>query len=205
MEGTSVVENAVQNCNKHRKLSTFISLILRHKPEVIGIELDSHGWADVNELIHKINFSGKNKWYIDPQDLDEIVEGDEKQRYSYNADKTKIRANQGHSVHVDLELNPLEPPCILFHGTSIENLKKIAKTGICKMSRQYVHLSSDIETAIKVGSRHGTPVVITISSFAMYNDDIPFYLSENDVWLTEHVPVEYCFMRVEDALLLSKS
>ena len=140
--------------------SRFISLILRHKPEVIGITLDEHGWADVDDMIAGINQSGKYK--IDRDILDEIVRTDEKQRYSYNEDHTLIRANQGHSIPVDVELEKVEPPELLYHGTGEKFTVSIDKQGLIPKSRLYVHLSPDEETAVKVGRRHGKPVIYLV-------------------------------------------
>lgn len=171
------------------RLSKFISLVLRHKPDAAGIKLDSHGWADVEELIRGINQTGRK---IDMTVLEEIVRMDEKQRYSFNEDRTKIRANQGHSIPVDVELKKAVPPEFLYHGTADRFEDRIKKEGLKPMSRLYVHLSKDIDTALKVGRRHGgRPVIFRIHSGYMYKNDIPFYLSENGVWLTKKVPPEY--------------
>lgn len=165
-------------------LSKYISLILRHKPETIGITLDEHGWADVSELLERLPCT--------MEVLEDIVKTDSKGRYSFNGDKTLIRANQGHSIHVDVELKECVPPEYLFHGTSEKNYEKICKTGAIKpMSRLYVHLSKDIETAVKVGRRHGSEYVIKINTKKMYNEGYKFYLSENGVWLTKEVAYEY--------------
>ena len=170
------------------KLSKFISLILKHKPEEIGIQLDEYGWAKVDELLNGINKSGRK---IDLNVLEEIVITDEKKRYSFNEDKTKIRANQGHSIPVNVELKKTKPPEYLYHGTADRFLDSIIKDGIKSMSRLYVHLSKDVETAKNVGKRHGKPVVLKVHSGEMYRDGIKFYLSENGVWLTEKVDVKY--------------
>ena len=170
------------------KLSVFISLVLRHKPEATRITLDEHGWANVDELINGINNTGRK---IDMTMLEEIVKTDNKQRYSFNEDKTLIRANQGHSIPVDVELKEQEPPELLYHGTADRFVKSIMKEGLKPMSRLYVHLSKDIETAKKVGKRHGNPVVLKIHSEQMKRDGGKFYLSENGVWLTKKVDVEY--------------
>ena len=170
------------------KLSKFISLILRHKPEEIGITLDDFGWAKVEDLINGINKSGKK---IDMEILEEIVRTDNKQRYSFNEDKTKIRANQGHSIPVKVDLKELEPPETLYHGTATKSLKGIQKQGIKSMSRLYVHLSKDFETAKQVGTRHGECVILVINAKRMYEDGIKFYLSENGVWLTEYIDTKY--------------
>lgn len=174
---------------KHKSLSKFLSLILRHKPEVINITLDKHGWANVNELINNIN--SKSNYKIDMQILEEIIETDNKMRYSFNEDKTLIRANQGHSIKVDVELNEEVPPEILYHGTAEKYVESIDKEGLVPKSRLYVHLSKDSDTATKVGSRHGKPVVYRIDSAKMHMDGFKFYISENGVWLTKEVPVQY--------------
>lgn len=170
------------------KLSVFISLVLRHKPDAAGIVLDEHGWANVEELLVGINETGRK---IDMDILEEIVATDNKQRYSFNQDKTMIRANQGHSIPVDVELKEQEPPEFLYHGTATRFLDAILNDGLKPMSRLYVHLSTDIETALKVGKRHGDPVVLEIYSGDMYKDGHKFYLSENGVWLTKKVDVKY--------------
>lgn len=170
------------------KLGKFISLILRHHPETIHLKLDEQGWADLEQLINGINQYGLS---IDRTILDRIVTQNDKQRYSYNEDKTKIRANQGHSISVNLELTSVVPPDILYHGTASRFTGSIFQEGITKQSRQYVHLSSDYKTALSVGSRHGTPVVLKIYASRMYQDGYSFYLSENHVWLTPYIPVKY--------------
>ncbi len=168
-------------------ISKFMSLILRHKPEVIGISLDEHGWANVDELIAGI---AKTKDF-DMDILEEIVYTDNKQRYSFNEDKTLIRANQGHSVSVDVELQKLAPPKYLYHGTGEKYRAAIDSEGLKSKSRLYVHLSADIDTAIKVGSRHGKPVVYRVRTGAMQKDGYDFYKSVNGVWLTKEVPTKY--------------
>lgn len=178
---------------KKDKLSVFISLVLRHKPDAAGIALDEHGWADVDELIAGINSTGRK---IDMAILEEIVATDEKGRYNFNEDKSLIRANQGHSVQVDVELKEQEPPEFLYHGTAEGFLGNILTEGLKPMSRLYVHLSSDKETAAKVGKRHGNPVVLKVYSGEMFREGIRFFLSENGVWLTKDVPgkyIETCF------------
>ena len=167
--------------------SKFLSLILRHKPETIGISLDEHGWANVDELIAGIAKSHEFNMDI----LTEIVRTDEKQRYSFNEDKTLIRANQGHSVPVDLEFEAVEPPEELWHGTGEKYVSSIDVQGLIAKSRLYVHLSGDEETAVKVGSRHGKPVLYIVKSGQMFRDGYEFYRSVNGVWLTKEVPVNY--------------
>ncbi len=173
---------------KFDKLSVFISLVLRHHPETIGIELDEHGWANVEELLCGINNSGRT---IDMEILEEIVRADKKQRYSFNEDKTLIRANQGHSIPVDVELEEMQPPQVLYHGTASRFLDSIMQEGLKPMSRLYVHLSSDIETAKVVGARHGSPVILKINTSQMHEDGVKFYLSKNGVWLTKNISTKY--------------
>ena len=169
------------------EVGKFIALILRHKPEVIGISLDDHGWANVDELIEGISKTHR----IDRELLEEIVATDNKQRYSFNEDHTLIRANQGHSIPVDVELEEVVPPEILYHGTGDKYTASIDEQGLIPKSRLYVHLSGDYDTAVNVGSRHGKPVVYKVKSGEMHRDGITFYRSVNGVWLTKAVPVRY--------------
>ncbi|MBR0540840.1 MAG: RNA 2'-phosphotransferase [Clostridia bacterium] len=169
------------------EISKFIALILRHKPETIGISLDEHGWANVSELVEGIN----RQQPFTMTDLEEIVKTDNKQRYSFNEDKTLIRANQGHSVPVDVELPEKEPPEFLWHGTGEKYTESIDKIGLIPKSRLYVHLSGDLETAKIVGKRHGKLVVYKVKSGEMAKDGFVFYQSVNGVWLTKEVPVKY--------------
>ena len=149
--------------------------------------MDEHGWANVDELI-----AGVSKTHpIDMDVLEQIVREDEKQRYSFNEDKTLIRANQGHSIPVDVELEEKEPPEFLYHGTGEKYMSSIDAQGLIPKSRLYVHLSFDEETAIKVGQRHGKPVIYTVKSGEMYKDGYKFFCSVNGVWLTKEVPVKY--------------
>lgn len=172
-----------------RETSKFISLILRHKPEAIGISLDEHGWAEVPALIDGINASGGH--HLDMAMLEEIVRTDEKQRYSFNEDHSLIRANQGHSIPVDVELEKKDPPAVLYHGTGEKFVSSIDAQGLLPKSRLYVHLSADIETARKVGQRHGKPVIYLVDCTAMVKDGYAFFISANGVWLTKAVPVKY--------------
>ena len=169
--------------NNLTKTSKFISLILRHKPETIGIELDEHGWANVHELLKGVN--------IDMATLEEIVKKDEKERYSFNEDKTKIRANQGHSVNVDVELQEKIPPDILYHGTGEKYVDSINRIGLIPKTRLYVHMTEDLVLAKKTGERHGKPVIYEIDAKAMAKDGIKFYKSINNVWLTKKVDTIY--------------
>ena len=177
-----------------KNTSKYLSLILRHKPETIGITLDEHGWAKVDDLIAGIAKTHSCNMKI----LEEIVDTDEKQRYSFNEDKTLIRAHQGHSIAVDVELEEAAPPKELWHGTGEKYTASIEAQGLIPKSRLYVHLSKDRETAVKVGRRHGKPVLYRIKSGEMRADGYSFFLSKNGVWLTKEVPVRY-LKRVADA------
>jgi putative RNA 2'-phosphotransferase len=176
------------NEQQKKRISKFLSLILRHQPETISLKLDQNGWANIDELMEK---SSKNKMDFTLKELDEVVETNDKKRFIFNQDKTKIRANQGHSVDIDLALKPQQPPEFLYHGTAQAHIDSILEKGIEKRSRQHVHLSSDKETAEKVGMRHGKPVILTIRTGKMAEDGILFYLSENNVWLTDFVDAKY--------------
>lgn len=169
-------------------ISRFLSLILRHKPETIGIKLDKNGWADVEELIEKVN---KQKQNLDIDILKHIVDTNSKKRFIFSSDLKKIRANQGHSINVDLGLKIEVPPFILYHGTSDDNFDSIMKNGLEKRNRQHVHLSKDIDTAVNVGRRHGKVIVFEVSARKMHTDGFKFFLSENGVWLTDNVPSKY--------------
>ena len=169
------------------KVSKYISLILRHKPETIGITLDEHGWANVKDLINGANKTHK----LDMKMLEEIVATDDKQRYAFNEDKTLIRANQGHSINVDVELEELRPPEYLWHGTGTKYVESIRATGLIPKSRLYVHMSESYMTAVQTGARHGKPMVFCVKAEDMYKDGYKFYKSANGVWLTKFVPIEY--------------
>ncbi|QNF32161.1 RNA 2'-phosphotransferase [Adhaeribacter swui] len=170
------------------RISKFLSLVLRHRPEKIGISLDENGWTDVTTLIQQVN---KNGVPLSREVLKLVVETNSKKRFAFNADKTKIRASQGHSVNVNLDYTPQTPPAILYHGTSERHLKSILATGLQKQNRHHVHLSTDVVTARNVGQRHGKPVILRIDAEIMTKNGYLFYLSENQVWLTDHIPTEY--------------
>lgn len=170
------------------KISKLLSLVLRHKPETIGLVLSEEAWADTSELIDKMN---ANDCSMDMAMLSQVVENNSKRRFAFNNDRSKIRANQGHSLNVDLQLTPKIPPHLLFHGTAIKNIDKIMKWGLNKMERQHVHLSSDKLTAEKVGKRHGKPIVLQVAAHEMQVMGFVFLESENGVWLTDHVPIEF--------------
>ena len=167
-----------------KTISKFLSLVLRHKPEEIGLKLDSNGWADINELIEK-----SEKVKLTKELINEVVSQNNKQRFIIKNDK--IRANQGHSINIDLALEAVEPPDILYHGTTIRFLDSIIKEGLTKQSRQHVHLSEDIETATIVGKRHGKVAILEIDAKKMFEEGYEFYLSENGVWLTDRVSIKF--------------
>jgi putative RNA 2'-phosphotransferase len=174
--------------NKTVKISKFLSLVLRHKPEEIGIQLDAAGWVPVAEFLRACQAHG---FSIKREELEEVVRTNDKQRFAFSEDGLMIRASQGHSVEVKLDYQPLMPPEILYHGTATRFLDSIKEQGLIKGKRHHVHLSGDEATAIKVGARHGKAVVLVIQSLQMHKDGFIFYQSENGVWLTEKVPANY--------------
>ena len=171
------------------RASKFIALVLRHRPQAAGITLDERGWADVRELIAGVNATGHHR--LDMATLEEIVATDEKRRYAFDEGHVRIRANQGHSVPVDVGLREATPPDVLYHGTAERFCASIERRGLLPRGRLYVHLSTDIPTAIKVGSRHGRPVVWRVDCRRMLEDGLRFFLSENGGWLVESVPSQY--------------
>lgn len=170
------------------QISKFLSFVLRHRPEEIGLHLDEHGWASVPELIRCAKESGI---YLDETRLREIVESDAKCRYALTDDGQRVRANQGHSVRIDLGLEPVRPPVLLFHGTATRFVQEILAKGLQPMGRLHVHLSADEETAVKVGKRHGKPTVLRIKAEEMWKAGGKFYQAENGVWLTEAVEARF--------------
>lgn len=172
-----------------KKASKFLSLVLRHKPETIGITLDRNGYTSVDELLAALQSNGWHAFTRD--DLDRIVAENNKQRFEFSEDETQIRASQGHSVDVDLGLQPRTPPEFLYHGTVSRFVPDIKQDGLLRRSRHHVHLSQDQETATNVGSRRGKPVILTVHAGEMHRDAYKFYLSANGVWLTDEVPPHY--------------
>ena len=170
------------------RISKFLSLVLRHDPGRIGLQLDAAGWAEVDELIAAAARGGVE---IDRETLARVVAGNDKQRFALTPDGIRIRANQGHSVRVDLGLEPRTPPEVLYHGTAARFVDSIRESGLHAARRTHVHLSADVETARKVGRRHGSPVVLTVAAGRMHRDGRVFYQSDNGVWLTDAVPAEY--------------
>jgi putative RNA 2'-phosphotransferase len=168
--------------------SKFLSRVLRHAPESIGLELDEGGWADVEALMRAARRAGVG---LDRATLDRVVAENNKKRFAYSADRTRIRASQGHSVRVELGLEPVEPPEVLFHGTADRNLDSIRGEGLRPGNRTHVHLSADEATAVAVGRRHGRPVVLHVRAGAMHAAGHAFYRSDNGVWLADTVPAEF--------------
>lgn len=171
-----------------KHISKFLSLVLRHRPEQIGLVLDVQGWADTTELIEKLN---QHNAGITPEILNLIVATNDKKRFAFNEDKSMIRANQGHSRAVDLALQPAIPPEWLYHGTAIRFWGQIQREGLQKQQRHHVHLTDKRSTAIDVGGRHGKPIVLKVAAARMQQAGHTFYRSKNDVWLTEAVPAAF--------------
>lgn len=172
-----------------RELGKFLCLILRHQPEVIGLNLDSKGRAQVSELIAKVN--AQSRFALNRELLEEILRTDNKQRYSLSEDHSLIWANQGHSLSVSVDLMKIEPPDVLYHGSATRFVSSIKEQGLLPMSRLYVHLSGDKATAYKVGARHGKVVVYEIAAARMSAQGFQFYRSANGVYLVKSVPVEF--------------
>ena len=170
-------------------ISKFLSYVLRHKPDAIGLTLDPEGWADIDELIAKADVP------IDHALLQQAVAQNDKKRFALSADGRSIRANQGHSIKVDLGLTPTQPPETLYHGTADRFLDSILGEGLTPQNRQYVHLSQDEATAKRVGSRHGKPVILMLPARTMHDAGHRFYLAQNNVWLTDHVPAAQLSVR----------
>jgi len=170
------------------KISKFLSLILRHQPEKIGIELDENGWTAIKELIEKSAIAGVR---FDFEILKFVVNTNNKKRFSFDDSLTKIRASQGHSVDVNPGYSPIPPPVILYHGTAIKNIVSIFESGLKKQNRYHVHLSTDTKTAKIVGQRHGDAIILEVLTNQMYADGYQFFLSDNNVWLTDYVPAKY--------------
>lgn len=169
-------------------LSRRLSYVLRHAPHSVGLTLGSGGWVDIDELLSALARSGLR---LSRAELDAAVRASDKQRFAVDASGTRIRANQGHSVPVDLELEPHPPPPVLYHGTVDRALDSISREGLTSRGRHHVHLSADVETATAVGARRGKPVVLVVDAAALAADGTPFYRSANGVWLVKAVPPRY--------------
>ena len=170
------------------RISKFLSLVLRHNPETIGIRLDEQGWVAVDNLLQQLKANGMA---IDRTMLQEVVDTNSKKRFAISDDGFRIRASQGHSVAIDLGYQEAVPPTILYHGTAAKNLPAIKEKGLLKQKRHHVHLSADEATAYQIGQRHGKPVVFSVLAGQMHQNGHVFFLSANGVWLTDHVPVNY--------------
>jgi putative RNA 2'-phosphotransferase len=168
------------------KISKYLSRHLRHQPQALGLTLQPGGWVEVEELLAAC---ARNRFFISRTQLDAVVAGNDKQRFSFDETGTRIRANQGHSVEVDLALTPQTPPAILYHGAG--SVEAIRREGLLKLRRHHVHLSADQETARRVGARHGKPHLFVVDTQAMQAAGHLFYCSENGVWLTDHVPATF--------------
>lgn len=171
-----------------KDISKFLSYVLRHAPQSIGLTLDANGWADVDELLAKAPAGGRS---LDRNTLTQVVASSEKKRFTLSEDGSRIRAAQGHSVAVDLAISAMIPPAMLFHGTATQHVEAILAEGLKPGRRQKVHLSLDEETANKVGQRHGSPVVLRVDAAGMHTHGHAFWRAENGVWLTDHVPAQF--------------
>ena len=174
--------------DRHVRVSKFLSLVLRHQPEKVGVTLDREGWVPVSTLLEALGAHGLR---LTLDELREVVRSNDKQRFSFSPDGLRIRASQGHSVKVELGYEPQPPPPTLYHGTAERFLPSIRQQGLSKGRRHHVHLSEQETTAVAVGKRYGRPVILEIASGAMHADGHAFFRSANGVWLTEHVPVKY--------------
>ena len=176
------------NDKEIKRISKRMSLALRHKPEALDLQLNEQGWATVDALIKGFHNKG---FELTLERLQQVVSENNKKRFTFNDDGTMIRANQGHSINIDLGFEPTTPPPTLFHGTATRFLDSIKATGLEKRSRQHVHLSADKDTASQVGKRHGKLVILVIQSGKMQEQGFDFYISKNGVWLTDHIPAEF--------------
>ncbi|MEP4077875.1 RNA 2'-phosphotransferase [Haloferula sp.] len=175
-----------------QRISRVMSLVLRHDPGSIGLSLDENGWAEIEALVDCLRRDGKR---VDRELIEKVVATSDKQRFRISEDGRLIRANQGHSIEIDFKLDEKPPPEWLYHGTAMKSMGPIKREGLLKGERQYVHLSIDKETARKVGSRHGKPVILEVAAQLMEKHGHRFYQAENGVWLTDHVPPDYLNQR----------
>lgn len=176
------------NSTRLVKISKYLSKHLRHQPQRLGLQLEPGGWVSVEQLLTACR---THHFPLCRTELEEVVRQNDKQRFSFDDKKTRIRANQGHSVTVDLQLNARIPPSVLYHGTGQSSVELIQSNGLLKMSRHHVHLSQDIQTAYQVGRRKGDPVIFQVDAMSMDKVGFTFYCSDNGVWLVEFVPSEY--------------
>lgn len=176
------------NKDQKKRISKRLSYVLRHRPDTIDITLTDDGWVKVDTLLLAFK---KHRLNISLDMLKEVVATNDKQRFAFSEDQTSIRANQGHSVSVNLGMEVQSPPEVLFHGTATRFIDSIQETGLQKQNRHHVHLSADEKTAHKVGSRHGKPIILIVNALAMHKEGFEFFKSDNHVWLTDSVPVKY--------------
>lgn len=179
--------STAKKADEETRIGRYLCKILRHEPWLAGVTVDEHGWADVGELLAGVNRTRS----LTREQLEEIVRTDAKTRYSFNEDHTRIRANQGHSIPVDVELEELPPPEVLWHGTGSKFTESIERNGLIAKGRLYVHLSQDTDAARQVGGRHGRPVIYQVRTGEMFRDGFRFFRAVNGVWLTSYVPVNY--------------
>lgn len=175
--------------------SKFLSFILRHKPEEVGLTLDAAGWVPIDLLLSALKKAGRP---MSQQELEALVASNDKKRFTISGDGAFIRAAQGHSIHVKLGLSPLVPPEALYHGTARQNLDRIFMDGLKPMGRQHVHLSASPSDAQQVGRRHGKPVVLQVPALQMHEAGHAFYVSDNGVWLVNNVPAHFIIFWMED-------
>jgi putative RNA 2'-phosphotransferase len=173
---------------KLRKTSKFLAYLLRHHPDAIGLRVNAHGWAEVDELIGKARREGRS---LNRSLIKKVIYESSKNRFDLSSDGQKIRANYGHSIAVNLDYHPVAPPDQLFRRTAIGNVESIRQQGIHAGSRQYVHLSEDKQNAREVGRRHGQPIILSVQDKRMYNNGYDFYPTPAAIWLTSHVPSDY--------------
>ena len=176
------------NENQQKRISKNLSYLLRHRPDTVGLELLEGGWVEVDVLLDAMKRSGKA---VSLETLKLVVAENNKQRFEFSADGSQIRARQGHSVVVDLGYEPSTPPAVLYHGTATRNLDSIFADGLIKGRRHHVHLSTNKETMLQVAMRHGKPVLLAVDAARMSESGCEFYVTGNDVWLTDHVAPEY--------------
>ena len=169
-----------------KKISKYLSFILRHQPDSIGLELSDEGWASIEELIGKTR-----KFKLTKELINTVVETNDKKRFLISEDGERVKANQGHSIEVNLELEPVTPPEVLLHGTAERFLESILREGLTKQRRHHVHLSETQKTALSVGARYGKPVLLKVDSEQMHRDGFEFFKTENNVWLVDYVPTKY--------------
>lgn len=176
------------NEKQTKRISKFLSLILRHKPETVGVELDANGWTEIDTLLQKMSQAGTR---VDREQLDYVVATNNKKRFAISPCGNRIRANQGHSLEVDLAYEPTTPPDKLFHGAPENIISLVRETGLQRMQRHHVHLNSAAEPCVHVAARRGKPVILEIDARQMHEEGYEFFVSENQVWLTDHVPPKF--------------